>query len=129
MMCLFRFLATQLSVLVQCQLFLISIGFPLHAWAGSSAVKHYPCVHIHNPTSFLVFGVVRYAWCSSDYYFVDPRQDWTASSRGLCLVASISAMDTTDRIPGDSYTSSGTSYSHFYIYLNDARRPSVARQE
>jgi hypothetical protein len=79
----------------------------------------YPLVHIVNSTQYSVKGKVDYAsaFCSDDNYGMGPYKDWTANSRGVCLVTEISATVST---PGQdtsatAYTSSGTSYSEFAV--------------
>ena len=77
----------------------------------------YPKVHIVNSTNYTVKGTVKYAACSSDDFEIAPWGNWTAGSRGVCLLTKITANVYT---PGkteeaDSYSSSGTSYSQFAI--------------
>lgn len=77
----------------------------------------YPKVHIVNSTNYTVKGTVKYAACSSDDFEITPWGNWTASSRGVCLLTKITAKVYT---PGKteeatSYSSSGTSYSQFAV--------------
>jgi hypothetical protein len=79
----------------------------------------YPLVHISNSTNFPAAGQVTYATflCSDDSYTIDPRGQWTAGSRGVCLVTEVSARLNVNGqwINASPYTSSGTSYSQFAI--------------
>lgn len=79
----------------------------------------YPLVHIANSTSYAASGTVSYAsvFCSNDNYNVDANGQWTASSRGVCLVTEVSAKLNVDGhwVNASAYTSSGTSYSQFAI--------------
>lgn len=79
----------------------------------------YPHVHIANSTGHYVSGTVHYAsaFCSNDDYQIDPDSDWTASSRGVCLLTEVDAEVLVDgnKIRATPYTSSGTSYSQFAV--------------
>lgn len=79
----------------------------------------YPLVKITNSTPFEAVGEVCYlsAFCSNDDYQVKSFHDWTADSRGVCLVNRITAtLKTPDGdIQAIPYESTGTSYSEFAI--------------
>lgn len=89
----------------------------------------YPNVKIDNNTPYYAVGNVFYAsiLCKDDSYGVDTEETWEAKSRGLCLVTKIEAVLIIDNEDGvekkkdpkyviaKTYTSSGTSYSHFEI--------------
>lgn len=77
----------------------------------------YSKVHIVNSTDYSVKGHVKYAACSGDDFLIAPWGNWTADSRGVCLLTKITATvytpgKTAEAVP---YTSSGTSYSQFAI--------------
>jgi len=79
----------------------------------------YPLVHIVNSTDHNISGKVNYAsaFCSDDSFTIGPKGEWTASSRGACLVTQVYA---DVNVAGKSvratpYTSSGTSYSEFAV--------------
>lgn len=80
----------------------------------------YPLVHISNSTPYGASGKVTYAsfFCSDDNYSAGANGgQWTASSRGVCLVTEITATLFVNGSPVNAapYTSSGTSYSQFAI--------------
>lgn len=80
----------------------------------------YPLVHISNSTPYPAAGKVSYAsiFCSDDDYTVNGNGgQWTASSRGVCLVTKVSASLNVNGswVEASAYTSSGTSYSQFAI--------------
>lgn len=79
----------------------------------------YPLVHISNSTGHYVSGKVFYAsvFCSDDDYHIDANSEWTASSRGVCLLTEISAEVDEDgkKVRATPYTSTGTSYSQFAV--------------
>ena len=81
----------------------------------------YPLVHISNSTPYAAAGKVEYAsaFCSNDDYTANANGgQWTASSRGVCLVTKVSAKLNVNGnwVDASPYTSSGTSYSQFTIY-------------
>lgn len=92
----------------------------------------YPCVDIINSTNYIASGTVSYAsmFCSNDGYSVTPNTNWTADTRGACLVTEISAVVKTPN--GDTqatpYTSSGTSYSQFAVLQTGPNSFEVARR-
>ncbi|MCC8027280.1 MAG: hypothetical protein LIP16_18495 [Clostridium sp.] len=79
----------------------------------------YSKVHISNSTPYTVDGTVNYlsAFCSDDKFKIQPWGEWTAGSRGVCLLTKISANVHTpeSETSATSYESSGTSYSQFII--------------
>lgn len=79
----------------------------------------YPLVHITNSTNYPASGKVGYlsAFCSDDNYSVDANKDWRASSRGVCLLGSITATLTINgqSVTATPYQSTGTAYSEFAI--------------
>ena len=79
----------------------------------------YPLVHITNSTNYPVKGEVDYlsAFCSNDSYSIAPNKDWRASSRGVCLLSSITATLTINgqSVTATPYQSTGTAYSEFAI--------------
>ena len=79
----------------------------------------YPLASVKNSSGApRVTGTVSYAACRNDSYDITiPSMDWTASSRGLCLLTKVSATVYTDRgvFEATPYTSSGTSYSQFAV--------------
>ena len=83
----------------------------------------YTKVAVHNNTEFNVFGEINYAGCRTDRYQIAPgaalRQ---TSNRGGCLVTRITGtVSGKARAPNakagpvQAYTSSGTSYSEFFV--------------
>jgi len=80
-----------------------------------SAQADYPAVNITNKTQFPVSGKVNYAsaFCKDDYFTVLPGKVWS-NSRGVCLITGIWA-NPIDGKPITSYSSSGTSYSTFFV--------------
>ena len=89
---------------------------------GSKNTAFYPKATIENWSKLPVSGEVHYAgdglFCRADSYSLKKRGDvWTAKSRGGCLLTEITA--TIKRNGKDvrctPYTSSGTSYSKFFI--------------
>ena len=94
----------------------------------------YPDVHIVNSTNYPGQGKVEYATplvCSTDDYKVSAGGDWTANSRGVCLVAKISAKLNVNGTTYDAtpYTSTpGTSYSQFAILQVGSNQFEVTRR-
>jgi len=84
----------------------------------------YPNVHIKNSTKYDVKGNVVYNTfvCRDDVYYANPLSDWTAGSRGVCLVKEISGELSVEGkwIRATSYNSSGTSYSEFAVIQTKA---------
>jgi hypothetical protein len=80
-------------------------------------IMPYPLVHISNSTVHYVSGIVYYAGCRNDDYHMDANSEWTAKSRGVCLLTEISAEVDEDgkKVRATPYTSSGTSYSQFAV--------------
>ena len=58
---------------------------------GAAGATAYPLVHIFNSTPYYAKGKVAYAsiFCADDSYDVIAWKDWTASSRGVCLVTKV----------------------------------------
>jgi len=76
----------------------------------------YDLVHIVNrtPDCPMVSGKVSYKLCKADHYVMD--KDWTAKSRGVCLLTEITAtvqLKTGYTEVATPYQSAGTSYSQF----------------
>lgn len=98
---------------------------------GNRGPNGYDPVQIFNSTSFNAFGKVEYAsiFCSDDNYRVARDETWTASSRGICLLTSISATVQTPsgNIQAEPYTSSGTSFSKFAIIQVGVNKFQVTR--
>ena len=103
-----------------------------------SNLQHYPYVHITNNTPYATrypYGVnVVYVGCSSDYVYEaigGYGGSWTASSRGVCLVNTISAFlafpGFPDGLECGQYKSSGTSYSQYSIIMDGEDACSVVR--
>ena len=83
-------------------------------------VLHYPYVHVANTSPYPVVVTVEYAslFCSDDTNINIPANgQWTASSRGVCLVTGIKSnmQLPTGQINCTPYSSSGTSYSQFFV--------------
>jgi len=93
----------------------------------------YPYVTITNKTPYNMVGFrhppesrnvvyLGFPFCSPDEILdgIAAGQTWSATSRGVCLVESIDAylLGSTQLMKCDSYKSSGTSYSQFYIIMN-----------
>ena len=101
--------------------------------SGAPGQGAYPPVSITNSTPFSAFGDVNYAsfLCSDDHYNVDGNGgNWTASSRGVCLLTRITAIVRTPSgdIAATPYTSSGTSYSEFVIIQTGPNQFAVTRR-
>src|SRR2546425_1101964 len=79
----------------------------------------YPLVNIVNSTNYSASGTVEYAsaFCSNDNWGAGAGQPWTASSRGGCLGAGVTAnlAGNGTTIQATAYSSSGTSYSQFAL--------------
>ena len=84
----------------------------------STCLSGYPLVHIENRTNESVIGKVSYIFCNPDFYAVQPLKDWTAESRGACLLTQISAKNNTTP-EKTAYTSTGTSFSQFLVLKNN----------
>jgi hypothetical protein len=85
---------------------------------GASFAAHaYPLAKVTNKTPYAASGTVHYmsAFCKNDKFSVAAGATWTASSRGSCLITGISASLAGAKKPVISYSSSGTSYSQFFI--------------
>ena len=89
---------------------------------GSKNTAFYPKATIENWSKLPVSGEVHYAgdglFCRADSYSLKKRGDvWTAKSRGGCLLTEITATIKRNGkdVRCDPYTSSGTSYSKFFI--------------
>lgn len=68
----------------------------------------------------MVSGKVSYKLCSADHYSM--YKDWTAKSRGVCLLTEITAtvqLKTGYTEVATPYQSAGTSYSQFYVILSN----------
>jgi hypothetical protein len=91
----------------------------------------YPVVQIHNSTQFFANGTVHYPsiFCSNDSWQTTPDTTWTAGSRGVCLVTTISGHVNTPSgwVTATPYTSSGTSYSQFAIIATGNNTFAVTR--
>ncbi|MDO7850317.1 hypothetical protein [Hymenobacter convexus] len=92
----------------------------------------YTNVSITDSTPYGASGKVSYAsiFCSNDDYTVSANGgNWTASSRGVCLVTEISATVFTPSGPvvAAPYTSSGTAYSQFAIVQTGPNSYAVTR--
>jgi len=91
---------------------------------------HYPYVSVVNSTPYNIEnGVVSYMDCKADNFNIPatPGASWQASSRGVCLVTTITAAvgggpnnTLVDAIP---YTSSGTAYSQFAVIQTSNNPP------
>ncbi len=92
---------------------------------------HYPYVSVVNSTPFDVYnGVVNYADdvdCSADNFTLSatPGTSWQATSRGVCLVTSITASVSTPggAVDAGPYSSSGTAYSQFAVIQTNNNPP------
>ncbi len=104
-----------LAVLIAFSMLLVA-GTAFSEKPGPTA---YPKVNIKNSTPFSVQGKVSYnsGLCKDDNYGMGPWKEWTANSRGACLVKQITASISTPQgaKAAKAYTSSGTSYSQFVI--------------
>ncbi len=80
------------------------------------ATAAYPKVKITNLTKWPAAGEVNYAsaLCRNDKYKVNPGETWVGPGRGVCLITWISA-SLTGGPQVTKYTSSGTSYSEFFV--------------
>ena len=110
---------------------ILSLSVPFAAQAANNQnVNHYPYAHIENSTSMHIKGKVHYAstFCHDDNYVIAPHSSWTASSRGVCLITKVEATNIDTGQSGDSYNSSGTSYSQFVVYQDSDGNPSVTRK-
>ena len=92
---------------------------PMYAPVAEAALA-YPLVTIQDSTAYNVEGKVEYAsiFCKDDNWSATPSTQWTASSRGVCLVCKITATVRTPAgdIAATSYTASPcTSYSQFAV--------------
>jgi hypothetical protein len=91
----------------------------------------YPPVTVNNSTPYICRGTVEYAsaFCSNDNYILPPGRNWTAGSRGVCLVTKIDATVETPNgdVKASPYTSSGTSYSNFAIIQTGVNQYAVTR--
>ncbi len=89
------------------------------AFSEKAAPTAYPKVNIKNSTAYSISGKVCYksGLCKDDNYGMGPWKEWTANSRGVCLVTKITATVSTPKgtKAAKAYTSSGTSYSQFVI--------------
>ena len=97
----------------------------------SQNLQGYPHAHVENLSSNNVSVKVSYAslFCKDDSFTLGPRESWTADSRGICLITKIESTMTVDGgdINCQSYTSSGTSYSQFYVANLTPTRCTVRR--
>ncbi|HKF48146.1 MAG TPA: hypothetical protein VKB38_12365 [Terracidiphilus sp.] len=95
------------------------------ALLGSVTAYAYPRVKLTNLSGTIIHGGVKYAACKSDTFEgLQPGDTWVPSAeRGGCLVTRIYAATTIGVIITD-YTSSGTSYSEFFVTMdgNSAQR-------
>lgn len=91
----------------------------------------YPLAHIINSTAFAASGTVHYAsaFCSNDNFSIAAHGQWTASSRGVCLITEISVTVYVNGSPVNAtpYTSSGTSYSQFAVVQTGPNSFAVTR--
>ncbi len=90
------------------------------AFSEQPGSSNYPKVNIKNSTAYSISGKVLYksGVCKNDNYGMGPWKEWTASSRGVCLVSKITADVSTPKgtKAAKAYTSSvGTSFSQFVI--------------
>jgi hypothetical protein len=91
----------------------------------------YTLAHITNSTGYAASGKVSYAsaFCSNDDYSVSSYGQWTANSRGVCLITEVSATLYVNGSPivATPYTSSGTAYSQFAIIQTGPNSFAVTR--
>ena len=86
----------------------------------SPKVNAYPLAKITNNTRSTATGRIEYLGgggifgCNPDNYSVAPGKQWTAKSRGGCLITKITS-NLSNGKPVVTYTSTGTSYSNFLI--------------
>ena len=84
---------------------------------------HYPYVTVKNTLQNKITGgkvVYDSVFCRSDSISqLSPGQSWTATSRGTCLVSSVSVY--LDAYTCTPYTSSGTSYSTFKVRIEKGK--------
>jgi len=78
---------------------------------------HYPYVHVINHLNVTMQVMVHYGgvFCSQDEVYIHAFDEWTAKSRGVCLVDFIMAFHTDAFTSCWGYSSIGTSYSQYEI--------------
>ena len=95
-------------------------------------MEGYPHVHIINSTPYQISGSVQGNdfGCSDHNYAIagECGNSWTADSRGLCLVATVTATVVVNGvgIAATSYQSSGTAHSQFAVIMTNNNPPSFS---
>jgi len=85
---------------------------------SAAPLKAYPNVKITNLTGSIASGEVNYAACRNDKFSgLQPGDTWRGPGRGLCLITWVS-VKLMNGARVNNYTSSGTSYSEFFVTPN-----------